>query len=221
MVSEPRDRSATGSSAASRVGSERNAYRRILVPLQGFEPESSPVREVDKLARSADTEVILLRVVDSEYEVIARHMPPAGPIDPPVRELRERARLAVERDFELSIAQLRDAGIEHVTPMVVEGPRGEAIVKVAKERGCDAILMEKHRQPGFLSRLFGSPEDVVVRHAGNVAVHLIRPAAGPPAARPRRGVLNAMLSLLSAVSRVWHSAARRLPPKPSRARSRP
>ncbi|WP_372604769.1 universal stress protein [Actibacterium sp.] len=64
------------------------------------------------------------------------------------------------------------AGLEGVTPEVVVGHAGRAIVDFADEHGCDCIIIASH-QPGLQDYFLGSTASRVVRHA-HCAVHVIR-----------------------------------------------
>ncbi len=67
------------------------------------------------------------------------------------------------------------SGIATVSTVARSGKPGRAIVKLAAEEGCDAIVMSTHGRTGLRRAMLGSVADYVVSNA-DAAVLLIRPS---------------------------------------------
>jgi nucleotide-binding universal stress UspA family protein len=70
-----------------------------------------------------------------------------------------------ERAGALLSTTLADAGAEAVEPIIRAGSAGEEISKVARELGCDLIVMPTHGREGVSRLLLGSVAERVLRLA--------------------------------------------------------
>jgi nucleotide-binding universal stress UspA family protein len=68
-----------------------------------------------------------------------------------------------------AVSQLQAAGVSAISHVRV-GRRAETIASLARELGCETILMGQDDHPGVVDRLFGSVAEQVR--------HLLGPAAG-------------------------------------------
>jgi nucleotide-binding universal stress UspA family protein len=133
--------------------------RRILVPTDFSKSSRNALTYGAAFAARFGAEVYLLHVVQD----LALFIPEAvmvPPVVPPVEQFVSAARLALERALgELSLPDVR------VTPEVVEGAPFEEIVRYARERDIDLIVMGTHGHTGLAHILMGSVAEKVVRRA--------------------------------------------------------
>jgi nucleotide-binding universal stress UspA family protein len=128
--------------------------RTILCPTD-FSPYSRHAWEMAcALARDYGARIVLLHVreiptgIYGEFGAI-----PAEPYE--VGDINEQ--LAA---FKPPYAQVK------VEPVVAQGNPAPTIVEIAKERGCDLIVMGSHGRTGLGRLLMGSVAETVVRRAG-------------------------------------------------------
>jgi len=94
-------------------------------------------------------------VVATAYHVFARHVAPDKTGD---------AILEAERTAQDLVLKLQAAGVE-VEPDVLEGPAGEALVRIAEARDADMIVVGRRGRGRAVSLLLGSTAEYVVRRA--------------------------------------------------------
>jgi nucleotide-binding universal stress UspA family protein len=78
-----------------------------------------------------------------------------------VAQLLERA----SRDVALEKQSAVELGAQGVETVVIEGPPASEIVRLAKERACDLIVMGSHGRGGLARAILGSVADRVMRTA--------------------------------------------------------
>jgi nucleotide-binding universal stress UspA family protein len=93
--------------------------------------------------------------------------PPPGP--PP-------SRAEVEQQLQALAATVPELRTEC---RVAEGPVADAILQVARETGCDVIVMGTHGRTGLVRLLVGSVAEQVVRHAPCPVLTVKSPQNGP------------------------------------------
>lgn len=146
-------------------------YKRILVPTDGSPISDSAVASAIELARALGSEIVALSI--AVPEPMLQSLDGAMVLDP-----GQQVDVLLERANELAtgVATRAQAAGVHCVPI----PRfsldpGEAIVDVAREHGCDLIIMGSHGRRG-LSRLFaGSVTQAVLAHSA-VPVMVLHPA---------------------------------------------
>ncbi len=159
------------------------AYRRILLTTDGSELSRAAVPHALQLATGMGAELLVVEVIDSVDQVLARTSPAYGSgthvtQEILVREAEEAA--AIERAEAARFlaelrAQLEAGGAEHVECQVVEGNPAPTIILTAEASGCDIITMATHGRSGLRRAVLGSVADYVVRHAP-CPVLLVRPS---------------------------------------------
>ena len=134
--------------------------RRILVPTDFSESSGNALTYAVAFAEKFGAEIRLLHVVQD----LALFIPEAvlvGPAPaPPVEQFAAAARAALEH----AISDLRRPGLT-VHPEVVEGTPYEEIVRFAREREVDLIVIGSHGRSGLAHILLGGVTDKVVRRA--------------------------------------------------------
>jgi nucleotide-binding universal stress UspA family protein len=164
-------------------------YRTILVPLDGSTLAERALPYATAVARAAGARLVLARTaaagaVPEEATWVGGApggvaLGPAGPGAPADREPAPTRREESGPDPVRYLEEVA-AGLvgEAVEPSLVLGPAGEAILREARERGVDLIVMSTHGRSGLGRWLYGSVADHVLRHAG-VPVLLVSAVCAP------------------------------------------
>lgn len=131
-------------------------FRTILHPTD-FSPESRPAFELAcDLARSHGAKLILLHVLERPVFVHGGAM--SVPPPPPSEDERQT--------LEQQLQQLQPCPPEvSVERLLVEGEPSVAIIRVAKEKNCDLIVLGTHGRTGLKRLLLGSVAEKVLRGA--------------------------------------------------------
>ncbi|HTM36844.1 MAG TPA: universal stress protein [Terriglobales bacterium] len=135
-------------------------YKTILVTLDGTSSDRAIIEHVKRLARLAESHVVLLHVADGWA---ARTYGPDA-VSPEISE--DTAYL------EKVLAEFRQAGILTSSELAFGDPSRE-IVRWVKEKGCDLIAMSTHGHK-FLADIFLGTTANRVQHAVSVPVLLLR-----------------------------------------------
>ncbi len=140
-------------------------YKKILVPLDGSDLSEKALRHATALAKSLNTQIILLHVVvfpTRDYDVI--------PMD---RSVSSEVMAEAKRYLEQVAGNIRRLGVTVLTH-VVPGYVADTIVDFSQSQSVDLIVMSTHGRTGAARWLIGSVADRVV-HGSQVPVLLIRP----------------------------------------------
>jgi nucleotide-binding universal stress UspA family protein len=144
-----------------------NAYRRILVAVDGSTAATRGLREAIRLAKSEGAELCIFNVVNEFY---AFATPEAAAVDI-VPTLREGGKRVLAKAQALAVK-------EKVKPKVVMretigGAAADAIVREAKKQRADLIVLGTHGRRGVRRMVLGSDAEQVVR-TSSVPVLLVR-----------------------------------------------
>lgn len=136
-------------------------YNRILAPTDLSAFGEVGVRAAADLAHRLGAALTLLRAVpDDELEALASAHVPRQPVDLIYQDLEAKLldefRRVVPADVRRSL---------HVEPMVTVGSPGAEILRAAKLKSADMIVMATHGRTGLAHLLMGSVAEHVVRHA--------------------------------------------------------
>ena len=147
-----------------------NAYRRILVAVDGSPTSMKGLREAIRLAKGERVELCILHVVNESVP----YAPLAGA--PPINLialLLDSGRALLKK----AQAQARKQGVAATTILVETAQRDAAgtIVAQARKRRVDLIVLGTHGRRGMLRLVLGSDAEQVVRTAP-VPVLLVRAA---------------------------------------------
>lgn len=144
---------------------------KILVPVDGSENANRAVAHVIKLYRSdAQVDIHLLNVqipIDSGH---ARLFVSADELEDYHREEGVAALADARR-------MLDEAGVPY-THHIAVGHVADTIIRYAKERGIDKIVLGSHGRTALLQVLLGSVAQEVLKRS-DVPVTLVKPASGP------------------------------------------
>jgi nucleotide-binding universal stress UspA family protein len=136
---------------------DRNAFQKILVPLDFSEYSRRALDYALRIARGTGSRLVLLAVIDDRFPY-----PELFVVDNPnVEYYREMRRRALDRMDELLGS---DPGVP-VEKVVVKGrPRSE-IPAMAEEVGADLIVIARHGTGALRAAIMGSTAESVVREA--------------------------------------------------------
>ena len=145
-------------------------YRRALVPTDGSELSRVALAHVPVVASSA----VVFRVPLDVEELLSAGAEQVDLDRESADRWREAELARVQQDLGAAADQLRTAGLSEVSTAVGGGHAGEAIVRAAKEQGCDVIVMATHGRTGIRRAMLGSVAGYVANHAEGSAVLLVR-----------------------------------------------
>ena len=92
----------------------------------------------------------------------------------PIADIADQLETSAERELP-RIAECEEcAGLE-IEEVIVHGEAAAEIVRVAKEKNADLIVLSSHGRTGIGRILFGSTAEAVVRHA-SCPVLVVKPA---------------------------------------------
>ena len=96
----------------------------------------------------------------------------------PIADITDQLENSAERELP-KIAECEEcAGLE-IEEVIVHGEAASEIVRVAKDRNVDLIVVSSHGRTGIGRILFGSTAEAVVRHA-SCPVLVVKPAKEEP-----------------------------------------
>jgi nucleotide-binding universal stress UspA family protein len=126
-------------------------YKKILVPLDGSKRAEAILPHVEQLARSQDSHVIFLRVLELGRVPL---MIEAGGVD---RWLEDMERMHEEAQSYINMwrGEFRSKGIK-ADVLIEQGPVVETIVDCAANQGADLIAIASHGRTGLGHVVYGS-----------------------------------------------------------------
>ena len=92
----------------------------------------------------------------------------------PIADITDQLEDSAERELPKLAEREEVAGLK-VEEMIVHGEAASEIVRVAKERNVDLIVVSSHGRTGLGRILFGSTAEAVVRHA-SCPVLVVKPS---------------------------------------------
>jgi nucleotide-binding universal stress UspA family protein len=154
-------------------------YRTILVAVDGSPDAAAALAHAASLARDQHARLIVLTVVPSAPP---QSVSPAGALPPPVDSEKTFASILREAVDTLPA----DIGVQ---TRLCRGRPARRILEVARESGCDLIVMGFHGHGRLHHALMGSVSDSVLRDSG-LPVLLMRGGARCPRSTPASATLE-------------------------------
>jgi len=145
----------------------------ILLPTDFSECGNYALSYAASLARTFKATIICINVIEPIVPTVGY----TGMAEPlPIADIAEQLEDSAERELP-KLAECEEcAGIE-VEELVVHGEAASEIVRVAKEREVDLIVIASHGRTGLGRIIFGSTAESVVRHA-SCPVLVVKPPPG-------------------------------------------
>jgi nucleotide-binding universal stress UspA family protein len=135
--------------------------RSILLPTDFSECGNYALSYAASLARTFRASIICINVIEPIVPTVGY----SGMTEPmPIADITEQLEDSAERELPKLAECDECSGIE-VEELVVHGEAASEIVRVAKERDVDLIVIASHGRTGLGRILFGSTAESVVRHA--------------------------------------------------------
>ena len=144
-------------------------FRRILIPTDGTELCRGALDAALDLARLGDGSVIGLHVYPRPEPALleAGETDPAGLARRSQREQQASDALAYVR------RRAQEAGVPCETMLARDASPHEAIERVAREQGCDLVVLAAHAPRGLRARLLGGEAEKLLAH-GTVPLLIVR-----------------------------------------------
>lgn len=135
--------------------------RSILLPTDFSECGNYALSYAASLARTFNASIICLNVIEPIVPTVGY----SGMTEPmPIADIAEQMEDSAERELP-KLAECDECAGLNVEEMVAHGEAASEIVRVAKERAVDLIVIASHGRTGLGRILFGSTAEAVVRHA--------------------------------------------------------
>ena len=145
--------------------------RSILIPTDFSECGNYALSYATSLARTFGASMICVHVIEPIVPTVGY----SGMTEPlPIADITEQLEDSAERELPKIAEREECAGIE-VEEVLVHGEAASEIVRVAKERNVDLIVISSHGRTGLGRILFGSTAEAVVRHA-SCPVLVVKPS---------------------------------------------
>jgi len=146
--------------------------RSILLPTDFSECASYALSYAASLARDAGAAIVCVHVVESVMPTVGY----TGITEPlPVSDISDQLEDSATRELPKIADSEECAGLE-IEEVIAHGDPASEIVRVARERGVDLIVISSHGRTGLGRILFGSTAEAVVRHA-SCPVLVVKPPA--------------------------------------------
>jgi nucleotide-binding universal stress UspA family protein len=133
---------------------------RILVPTDFSKSSANALTYGSAFADKFGAELYLLHVVQDLALFVPEAIMLAPPMVPPVEQFVAAARAALDR----AVRDLATANVR-IIPEVAEGTAFEEIIRFAREKNIDLIVMGTHGHTGLKHLFLGSVAEKVVRRA--------------------------------------------------------
>ena len=147
--------------------------RTILLPTDFSECAAHAVPVAAQLARGAGARLLCLHVVEPAVPAVG-WTPVAEPL--PLADLSERLEDSAVRELPKLTQAPECEGLD-VEEVIAHGEPASEIVRVARERGADLIVISSHGRTGLGRIIFGSTAESVVRYA-HCPVLVVKPTQG-------------------------------------------
>ncbi len=137
-------------------------FRRILVPTDGSELSNESVKAAVKLAAGSGASIVALNVQPVYRPPVVAEVPIA---DVYSQEEYEAGAMKVANKVLADVCALAAASsVPCKTIAQLDASAWEAIIRLAREKGCDLIFMASHGRRGIAGLLLGSETQKVLTH---------------------------------------------------------
>jgi nucleotide-binding universal stress UspA family protein len=139
-------------------------FKQILVSTDGSKLSSKAIRTAVRLAKTMGAKVIgayvIAPYVSPAYGEGMMYMPAIPP---------KRYKQVTEREARKALAvveiEARTAAVEYGSAMLIADNPWEGIIRAAKAKKCDVIVMSSHGRRGLAGLLLGSETTKVLTHS--------------------------------------------------------
>ncbi len=135
--------------------------RSILLPTDFSDCANFALPYAAGIARGTGASLLAVHVVETVVPAVGY----SGVSEPlPIADISEQLEESAEREMP-RVAECEECAGLNVEEMIVHGDAATEIVRVARERRVDLIVISSHGRTGLGRILFGSTAEAVVRHA--------------------------------------------------------
>ena len=135
--------------------------RSILLPTDFSECGNYALSYATSLARKFGASIICVHVIEPIVPTVGY----SGMTEPlPLADITEQLEDSAERELP-RLAECEECAGLNVEELIVHGEAASEIVRVAKEREVDRVVISSHGRTGLGRILFGTTAEAVVRHA--------------------------------------------------------
>jgi nucleotide-binding universal stress UspA family protein len=135
--------------------------RSILLPTDFSECASCALSYATSLAREFKASIICVHVIEPVVPTVGY----TGITEPlPIADISDQLEDSATRELP-KVAECEECAGLDIEEVIVHGDAAAEIVRVAKEREVDLIVIASHGRTGLGRILFGSTAEEVVRHA--------------------------------------------------------
>ena len=145
--------------------------RSILLPTDFSDCGNYALSYAASLARTFGASIICVHVIEPMVPTVGY----SGVTEPlPIADITDQLEDSAERELPKLAERQECAGLE-IEEVIVHGEAASEIVRVAKDRDVDLIVVSSHGRTGLGRILFGSTAEAVVRHA-SCPVLVVKPS---------------------------------------------
>jgi nucleotide-binding universal stress UspA family protein len=145
--------------------------RSILLPTDFSDCGNYALHYAASLARTFGASIICVHVIEPMVPTVGY----SGMTEPlPIADITDQLEDSAERELPKLGSCEECAGLE-VEEVIAHGEAASEIVRLAKERNVDLIVVSSHGRTGLGRILFGSTAEAVVRHA-SCPVLVVKPS---------------------------------------------
>jgi nucleotide-binding universal stress UspA family protein len=145
--------------------------RSILLPTDFSECGNYALSYAASLARTFGASILCVHVIEPMVPTVGY----SGMSEPvPIADIADQLEDSAERELP-KFAECEECAGLTVEELIVHGEAAAEIVRVAKERSVDLIVVSSHGRTGLGRILFGSTAEAIVRHA-TCPVLVVKPA---------------------------------------------
>jgi nucleotide-binding universal stress UspA family protein len=143
----------------------------ILLPTDFSECANYALGYAASLARTFGASIICVHVIEPMVPAVGY----SGMTEPlPIADIADQLENSAERELPKLGSREEFAGLQ-VEEVIAHGEAAAEIVRVAKDRNVDLIVISSHGRTGLGRILFGSTAEAVVRHA-SCPVLVVKPS---------------------------------------------
>lgn len=139
-------------------------FKNILVPTDGSEVSAKATKQAVAIAKAMNAKIVGLHVYPEFHTVILyEYMGPVPMMNK--KEYTASAKATAENYFSAVENAAKAAGVGYEGVIVAGDHPHEAIIKSAKRKKCDLIIMASHGRTGVSRLLLGSVTQRVLNHS--------------------------------------------------------
>lgn len=133
------------------------AYRRVVHPTDFSPASAKAIAQAVRIARENRAELLIVHVMAPIVPMVGdAYISPAA-----YEALEKSSRQHAQKQLGALVAKAKKAGVR-VTPLLLEGSAADQIVRAAKSKRADVIVMGTHGRTGLARLFLGSVAERVV-----------------------------------------------------------